>query len=350
MPIWHATTLRHRLPVPSPVPTLLHHRFAPPSDPAALGPAWCEQIAPMFRAELTRPPAAGRIGLSTFHLGDLIVGEMAAPAQRLERTDPMIARQGLDHVLMQFHESGTSRVETARHRGSVAAGQVVLFDLAQPVVVEADPVSATTLLMPRVLVADGIGPIEPLHGRAFAYEGDPVKQLLHTYLRGLIACGAQLAPHQLSGVSQAASKLCGAGFRPEAGAADPVEIGTHVAIRQFIQRELHSADLGVEALTARFGLSRSTLYRLFEAEGGVAHYIRDRRLMQALRLLTEAGSRRRVSQVAYATGFSDEKTFSRAFRRRFGMLPREARAAAPAAPPPPGDASVLHGWIRSLAA
>jgi AraC-like DNA-binding protein len=32
-----------------------------------------------------------------------------------------------------------------------------------------------------------------------------------------------------------------------------------------------------------------------------------------------------VTEIAYATGFSDLSYFSRAFRRRFGMTPRDRR-------------------------
>ncbi len=39
------------------------------------------------------------------------------------------------------------------------------------------------------------------------------------------------------------------------------------------------ADLGVETICARFGrLSRTPVYTLFEADGGVMAYIRNRRL------------------------------------------------------------------------
>ncbi|MBX9932979.1 MAG: helix-turn-helix domain-containing protein [Methylobacterium sp.] len=77
-------------------------------------------------------------------------------------------------------------------------------------------------------------------------------------------------------------------------------------------------------------MSRATLFRLFEADGGVAAYIRERRLLLAIRLLTEGGGagRPRVSAVAYASGLSDEKTFSPAFKGRFDMLQRDAESGA----------------------
>ncbi|MHC2089024.1 helix-turn-helix transcriptional regulator [Methylobacterium sp. CM6244] len=111
-----------------------------------------------------------------------------------------------------------------------------------------------------------------------------------------------------------------------------------------------SESLGIDTLITQFGLSRATLYRLFEHEGGVASYIRERRLLRAMKLLGAAGGRPRISSVAYATGFSDEKTFSRAFRRRFGFLPSEALEERLVAHRSQDSIPVLLGWMRSLSA
>ncbi|WP_274533566.1 helix-turn-helix domain-containing protein [Methylobacterium sp. Leaf113] len=76
--------------------------------------------------------------------------------------------------------------------------------------------------------------------------------------------------------------------------------------------------------------------------------MRERRLLHALRLLTRSGTRPRISAVAYAVGFSDEKTFSRAFRRRFGFLPRDA-SVGEASPRTRGrDEPVLLSWMKTL--
>ena len=81
-------------------------------------------------------------------------------------------------------------------------------------------------------------------------------------------------------------------------------------------------------MATRLGLSRSTLYRLF-APNGIVAYIRDRRLMAAMRMLVrdDAPKPLRVSQVAFAVGFSDERTFRRAFKRWTGLTPSLLRDA-----------------------
>jgi AraC-like DNA-binding protein len=120
-------------------------------------------------------------------------------------------------------------------------------------------------------------------------------------------------------------------------------------MRRFIEDDLRSFDLGIEKLCARFAISRTRLYALFEADGGVASYIRDRRLARAMRILAglEAGDRTRVSSVGYACGFETEKMFSRAFKRKYGVNPSEVDAGyRPQARLEYGAA--LMSWINAL--
>ena len=113
---------------------------------------------------------------------------------------------------------------------------------------------------------------------------------------------------------------------------------TRIEIRKFIQDHIALHDLDAALLQRRFGLSRATLHRDFVEDGGVGAYIGECRLTAARRLLTRPapkGWRPRVSSVAYATGFTDEKSFSHAFKTRFGLLPRDVRSGE--ALPQPGE-------------
>jgi AraC-like DNA-binding protein len=97
----------------------------------------------------------------------------------------------------------------------------------------------------------------------------------------------------------------------------------------FIDRELFSARLTVDRISSMTDISRSTLYRLFDSDGGVATYIRERRLDGLLRDLLDAGNRAKpIAPIAEARGFHCLSTLNRAFRRRFGCTPQEVRNAS----------------------
>lgn len=95
-----------------------------------------------------------------------------------------------------------------------------------------------------------------------------------------------------------------------------------VAIDQFIEGNLACLDLSAETILPEFGVSRATLYRLFEEEGGVRKYIVDRRLFRALLEISESGKRRgRIQQAAKRWGFSSAANFNRSVRQVFGGTP-----------------------------
>ena len=98
--------------------------------------------------------------------------------------------------------------------------------------------------------------------------------------------------------------------------------------RQLVEQNLLSPDLGAEFLSARLGLSRSNLYRLFENDGGVERFIRRRRLQDAHVVLADPINRSSIQAIGEARGFQDAASFSRAFRREFGYSPGEARGVA----------------------
>src|SRR3546814_14522041 len=66
--------------------------------------------------------------------------------------------------------------------------------------------------------------------------------------------------------------------------------------------------------------------RMFEPVGGIAQYIRDRRLRRAMLELRDVEFRHHpIYEIALRAGFSSETTFGRAFRQRYEITPREAR-------------------------
>jgi AraC-like DNA-binding protein len=74
-------------------------------------------------------------------------------------------------------------------------------------------------------------------------------------------------------------------------------------------------------------LSEVYFRKLFGAHFGISpkQFIIDHRLRRASQLLTEA--RRSISEIAEATGFSNQYHFSRIFKARFGITPSEYRKA-----------------------
>jgi len=95
-------------------------------------------------------------------------------------------------------------------------------------------------------------------------------------------------------------------------------------ICEYIESHLEQK-IGLEGLAAMAGLSTHHFARAFNQSMGIPphSYLLSRRLERAERMLRE--TQRPLSEIAVATGFSDQSHLARHFRRRTGMSPRLAR-------------------------
>jgi len=128
-------------------------------------------------------------------------------------------------------------------------------------------------------------------------------------------------------------------------------------LKCLVEQNLDSPVLSAEFICARSGWSRATVYRLFKAEGGLARYIRRCHLQRAYQELLSGRPHRRLIDLAVAHQFASEATFSRAFRRAFGVPPGRARELAAGArgagvtragaAVPPGAADATGGAVAA---
>jgi AraC-like DNA-binding protein len=101
----------------------------------------------------------------------------------------------------------------------------------------------------------------------------------------------------------------------------------HLArIEAFVRRHIDDPDLGPETVAAGCGISLRYLHELLrDTNRTLGQWIRDTRLQAAMEDLTNPADCRAIGAIAYARGFTDQAQFSRAFRARYGLTPKEAR-------------------------
>ncbi len=99
--------------------------------------------------------------------------------------------------------------------------------------------------------------------------------------------------------------------------------------KRFIAQNLRNVDLTVTLIASAVCASEAHLNRLFKAEGrSLMRYVWCRRLELAWELLKRTDNGRvQIKEIAYRCGFSTPAHFSRAFKERYGIAPREAIAA-----------------------
>lgn len=104
----------------------------------------------------------------------------------------------------------------------------------------------------------------------------------------------------------------------------PSRIRLFNSIEEYIDENL-SSDLKVEVLCERFDISRTKLYGLIRnyIPGGIAEYIKEKRLIRAAELLSSTTLR--VSEISNACGFTDYNYFTRNFKSKYGISPTQHR-------------------------
>ena len=94
-------------------------------------------------------------------------------------------------------------------------------------------------------------------------------------------------------------------------------------VMETVNKNLGSSEFSVEMLAESVGMSRAHLHRKLKELTNLSarDFIRSIRMKQAARLLTE--NNLTISEVAYATGFSNASHFSTVFKDYFGKTPTQ---------------------------
>ena len=90
---------------------------------------------------------------------------------------------------------------------------------------------------------------------------------------------------------------------------------------QIIENSMNDNLLRVEFLASEVGMSRANLYRKLQAINGETpvNFIKQIRLKRAAQLLKK--NKMYISEVAYMTGFNNQKYFSKCFSKEYGTSP-----------------------------
>ncbi|MEU9667460.1 helix-turn-helix domain-containing protein [Streptomyces bobili] len=208
----------------------------------------------------------------------------------------------------------------------------------------ADPVTIVGLEIPRAQVPLPGRHADQVMGRRIAAT-DGIGALLAQFLRGLAADTSVYRPSDGPRLATVVADLVSAAFAHALDADLSLPPESHdrtlvLRVKAFVRHHLADPELTPATVAAAHHISRSHLYRLFQAEGlTVASYIRDQRLEHARReLLDPARSATPIHAVAARWGFPRAAEFTRAFRTAYGIPPSELRAREHPAPGGPGDA------------
>lgn len=320
---------------------------------------WRGSIAVVFDVEPPVDEAATPFGavVDAFQLGDMVVAEAHLGDQRYVRSAARARRDGMDHFVFNLYRTGGWKARTEHGAFKGTAGQVSVLDLSRDLISDEPASDLVTLFVPRPFIEDRLPHLSALHGSA---PTGPQALLLAEYIDLLARRLPTLPAGSEHALSRATCEMLAACLQPSLAGLEAAHLGLELVLlrraKKFIDARLTSRTLNADSVCHAVGVSRRTLYRLFEQEGGVQHHIQSRRLDQIRMQLTDPNETRRIFEIAAAFGFQRGDHFARAFKHRFGQSPRDLReigtggCAAEPSSFEPKETQGFEDWIRALQA
>lgn len=276
----------------------------------------------------TTPHEPFTVAMDWLDLGTIGIGQARITAQDWVRRSDTIARDRSDDLVVNVRHHGGARGDMAGRDLVAPGGSIVLADLAQTQAHGSEASVSTGFTLPRA-VAERLLPatVRSLHGHVIAPEQ---AALLVSHLATLRDTAHHLPVTSGPALAQTVLDLFTIALSASLGTApadtEQHERGLSFELRETIERHLGSPSLNTTRLSRALGVSRSTLYRLLQEEGGVQAYIRTRRLARIAESLRTAGDRQTIAMLAERWGFCDAAYLGRAFREVYGITPGDYRA------------------------
>ncbi|GJE78450.1 helix-turn-helix domain-containing protein [Methylorubrum suomiense] len=290
--------------------------------------AWLHQdwpsFAPFYRCVPLEP---FDVTADRLYLDNLLIIYSKITSQEWARDVSLIKSWSSDSLVVALTIQGEAKGTWGDIDVKTRPGSLHLADLAKNSSHVSSASQTIILIVPRALAASRGLDVAALHGVAIASH---TASFLTTHLLSLRSAVPELP--RSSGMMLARGvidllvlALAGTGRASQALVG---RRGLALLARGAIDEGLGSPSLNTARLCRTLAVSRATLYRLFEEEGGVQYYIRRRRLEVARATLEDATSAEPICAIAERFGFSDAAHLSRLFRRQYGMTPSDCRAEA----------------------
>lgn len=307
--------------------------------------AWSEWFQPVFDV---CPEDAGRQGFDAeylaWELGCVTMTRVSAPAARTLRKPPHVRRSPVDHWVITYCRDGVTALSTDSGHLDARAGVPFVWSLGQTSDSRRTVADRLQLYLPRDSFS-GIGP--SLDTAVGAMQDTPLGHLLGDYMLLLERELPNLQPEDAGRLANAVETMVAACLAPSvdkvAAAKRQINLTLMERVRRAVREHLRSPSLGPDKLCREAATSRSQLYRVLEGEGGVARYIQRQRLAESFAILCDVSNNASINAIAEILCFADASSFSRAFRREFGVSPKDVRAASVAGLPPPAVPKATTG-------
>ncbi len=289
---------------------------------------WREAVCQaVLNVNAAAPSARFEASISGQNFGVLRFAAFTATPHQIVRTQKHVSRAGEDTCLISLQRHGRSRMTQGEHALDLDPGEIAILDGTRPFnVVFPDRVSRVLAVVPRAMLDSRAPWMRRARLRKVAATS-PYFDLARQHMLQF-AGDRRLDESEASLLTDNLCNLLALATAPDARALDaPPDIQLQ-AILGFCRGQLADPGLSPQRAADHFGISLRTLHLRFEKGGQTfGRWVLGNRLDVCRRALRDpAQDAINISEIAYRWGFCDISHFTKAFRARFGMTPRDARS------------------------
>ena len=270
-------------------------------------------------------------------LGVIRLAEISASASRVTRTSAHIAHAAEAPYVLRLLLSGELVSTQDGFEIKQRAGDFALYDTSRPYrMLLRGQATVLSIRIPRERLLQHIPCPEAV--TSLLMSGTSQAGALTSRFLKEFWCGSQqvVLCDESPRIADIALQLIASSYAmlPQAHTERTCLVTRHrLQLVMYIEEHLRDPGLTPKSIAAALGVSPGYAHRVFSDESeSIARYIWRRRLEQCREALADrlqAG--RSITAIASGFGFNSIAHFSRAFRARYGVAPREFRQAGPAA-------------------
>ena len=263
-------------------------------------------------------------------IGNLGISSITTDAYDVFRTKSGVAGSKSDDFLVSVQTKGSSVIRQLGREAVLNPGDFTIYDSAAPYHLHfTNRLSQIVLQIPRELMKAHIYVPEALTAVKFR-GGQGITELTTKFAKNAFRESLTLDERSQQQVAQTLLELLTCSIRQSSQETQRESLNREtqlVRIKQFVADRLKDSSLEPALIAVSHNISVRYLQMLFETENtSPARYIRDQRLEHAKRDLIHPSLRHHsVSQICFKWAFSDTAHFSRAFKSKYELSPREYR-------------------------
>ena len=173
---------------------------------------WRWAVSPMFDIG-PADPETYRMQTTVSFVGPIAVSATVSSAMSLDRSSRIIARGGVDDVVVQIYHEGGHLFSFGGREIEVFAGDIALIDLTRPCRILAQSFRNASLVLRRSALKAFDIDVESLHG-GILRRGSVLNTLLREYMASLAAHLPDAAASETDRIARGTASLVAASFGP----------------------------------------------------------------------------------------------------------------------------------------